>query len=178
MKINNVNSGRSFGALMLECKPMSKNQKEIIRNIKKTVLEDKYNIHLIESRYTDVYISPNDDKKSVDLKLRTAAGLTYNYVPCDDDREVKMNISSAPANFDNTSSAKKNLSRDIAKKTRLFMQRALDCIIISMNTPENQSKMERLENISSNDLLINRISHPEKIPYAVNLYGNPQVTTR
>ena len=58
------------------------------------------------------------------------------------------------------------------------MQRAIDCIIVNMNTPENKSKMQRLENISSYDLLSNRISHPENIPYAVNLYGNPQVTTR
>ena len=32
-------------------------------------LENKYNVHLLEHKYTDVYISPNNDGKSVDLKL-------------------------------------------------------------------------------------------------------------
>ena len=177
MRINSVsNNNLSFKALMLEKKKATPEQKRIIKSVVNAVLEDSYYVTLIESRYSDVYISPNKDKKSVDLKLLTAAGLNYNFTPKDENGEVKVNLHVPESSFKKGNEVR--FDRNIQERTRRFLKRSVDCILDTINSKENDDMRYDLEAISSSDLVNSKISHPEIIPRAVCLTGEPKVSTK
>lgn len=178
MKIQSVSKNYSFGALMLEKKPMSNNQRKIVNIVRNTILEDKYNIHFLEHKYTDIYISPNNDKKSVDLKLLTAAGLTYNYIPQDNNGEIKVNLHVPYQSFFPTQEAEDRLENNIRIRTRRFMRRGINGVFDLKDNHKNQTKTDFYEKTSYEDLLSNNLKYPENIPDALSIYGNPIVTTK
>ena len=178
MKIQSVSNNCSFGALMIENKPASKNQRKIMNHVKNTILESKYNIHLLEHKYADIYISPNDDRKSVDLKLLTAAGLTYNFIPHDEKGEMKVNLHVPHQSFYPTQEAAKRLENNIRTRTLRFMYRCIDGMYGSQQNPEYQIKTDFYENTSYADLLSDKLKYPEIVPDAFLIYGNPVVTTK
>lgn len=178
MKINHVSNNCSFKALMLEKKSYTDNQKKIIDGIKNTVLKNPYYVNLLEHKYTDIYISPNDDGQSVDLKLLSAAGLTYNYVPSDSKGPLKVNLHVPKQCFRDTYEAMLKLQNNIDIRTRKFINRGIDCLLSRRTIPENQRKLQELENQSTSDLVKNRIQCPEIIPDAELIYGEPAVTTK
>ncbi|MBQ7450192.1 hypothetical protein IJS77_02150 [bacterium] len=177
MKIQSM-SNRSFGALMLECKPMTREQKIIAKHVKKTILEDKSNIDILEKQYVDVYISPNDDKKSVDLKLLKAAGLNYNFVPRDDKGYLEINLHVPPQSFRDDIRAKERLEGNIFKRTKNFMARCMDAECEIEENRQNKIKQDFFEEASLHDLMTNRIQYPDIIPDAYSLYGNQAVMTK
>lgn len=177
MRINSVsNNNLSFKALMLEKKKSTQEQKKIIKSAIKAVLDDSYYVTLIEHGYSDIYISPNKDKKSVDLKLLSAAGLNYNFIPRDEKGEVKVNLHVPDSSF--RQGNEKRLENNIKERTLRFMKRSVSCVLNSVNSNENDFIRNKLENLSSSDLAHNRISHPELMPRALNLFGNQQVSTK
>lgn len=174
MKIQSK-SNCSFNALMLEMKPMSKEQKAIIKHVRNTVLDYKSAVNVLEQVYSDIYISPNPDGKSVDLKLLRAAGLTYNYIPTDNNgKKLKINIHVPNQTFNMPDRLKNN----IRIRTNKFMQNCLNNISAIKNNPENMKKEENLEYTSFSDMLSNKISNPKNIPMSYNLYGTPVVTRK
>ena len=176
MKINSISTNRSFGAIMLEKKKSTPEQKKIIKDSIAAILDDSYYITLLESRYSDIYISPNKDKKSVDYILRTAAGLNYNFIPTDKNGKVMTNIHVPDSSFRKGNEAR--LTKNIQERTRAFLKRSIDCIFDSINSKENDKVRDELELLSSSDLAYNRISRPEIIPEAICLSGEPQVSTK
>ena len=174
MKIQSK-SNCSFNALMLEMKPMSKEQKAIIKHVRNTVLDYKAAVNVLEQVYSDIYISPNSDGKSVDLKLLRAAGLTYNYIPTDNNgKKLKINIHVPNQTFN----MPERLKNNIRIRTNKFMQNCLNNISAIKNNPENMKKEENLEYTSFSDMLSNKISNPKNIPMSYNLYGTPVVTRK
>ena len=177
MKINAVSKKQSFGALMLEKKKATNQQKLIINNIKKTILENKYNVHLLEHKYTDVYISPNSDGKSVDLKLLSAAGYTYNYIPKDDmgnELKIKLHI---PVK-DSQKWKETRIADNIKIRTNKFIFNGLNALCSLVENPENIIIRNRLENISMTDRESSNLQREDILPDAIKIYGDQMVTTR
>ena len=176
MKINSISNKQSFGALMLENKEISGRQKLLVANAINSILEHKSFLRLLENKYTDVYISPNDDKKTVDVKLLSAAGYTYNYVPVDEKGEMKIKL-----HIPVSDPKKWNVER-ICKNTDIrlgrFINRCIDALYAPVENPENTQKRYSLENISISDRDAKDLQLEKLLPDAESIYGNPQVTTK
>ena len=127
MKINPISRSCSFGALIEDKKHASGQQKILISLIKKSMKENECYVNLLENKKTDIFISPNDDKKSVDLKLLTLnnGDPLFVYTPKDKDGEIKVNIHVPPQSFSNNEYADMRLEGNIRIRTGRFLRRAV-----------------------------------------------------
>ena len=178
MKINSVQNNCSFKALMLERKPITRNQKILIKNIASSILDKDCYINLLENKNTDIYISANSDGKTVDLKLLTAAGLTYNFIPKDDKGELKVNIHVPEQLLNDDYVAEQRLAGNIELRTKKFLKRAVNCVSNYLHHPMNVSKLDYYDAASMSDLAAKEIQLPDIVPNAKVLYGSPAVSTK
>ena len=82
----------------------------------------------MDNKKTDIFISPNDDKKSVDIKLMTTSNDAFSdiYTPKDKDGEIKVNIHVPPQSFSNNEYADMRLEGNIRIRTNRFLRRAVN----------------------------------------------------
>ena len=176
MKINSISNKQAFGALMLEKKKITPMQKFIIDNISETVLEHTCNVILFENKFSDIYISPNKDGKSVDIKILSAAGHTYNYIPENEKGELSTNIH-FPEYVNNKFSTERMIN-NINFRVRKFISSSIFSLYDVKEYPVNERKRYNLENVSASDVVSSKLQLEELLPDAVVIYGNPQVTTK
>ena len=178
MKINLASQNCSFKALMIENKPTTDNQRITIKTIKNFFLNEKSYIDMLEDKYTDIYLSANKDKRSVDIKFLTAAGLSYNYIPKDKIGKIKLNVQTPKRNIVSDLNAQKKFFDSVRRKTLKFLIRGYDYLLDYENKQGNEKIAEILENLSMSDIMRNRIQRPDLIPDARVVYGKPAVTAK
>lgn len=173
MKINSISNAQrpSFGALMVQKGEKTVFQECLIDKICFYKMIDDKLIKNLEQCYTDIYISPKKNG-CLEMKLLSAAGLTYNFIPRDENgNQIKTTFQ--PNLVDNPST--------IERKLATFVEKAEAFIKNGENVAKNIAMRDMFERISEKEMLQKgkpKLSRPEIIPDAICLLGEPQVTVK
>jgi len=156
---------------MLENSPQNKEQKELVEDV--LLFDEKYLkkiVKSLEASNTDLYITSNRDGQSVNVKLLTAAGLTYNFIPHDDSGAICTTLYTK----------KSRKSYQNRNNMSWILQRISTFTTNTKENDKNASKMKFFEKLSLTDLYRkdSDIARPELLPQAKCLFGEKQVTTK
>lgn len=171
MKINPVvNYKPAFKALMIEKRHnLDVTQNAIISDVLRNPQLSKKLIKNLEARNTDLYISSDETKRNVKLRLLTEGGLTYNFVPKDETgKKIELRFTA----YDD--------DMDIDVSLAEFVDKAMKFVRGGFQNAQNTIAREKLASISEKDMMsknMYRIQRPDNLPNAECLMGVPQVTT-
>ena len=119
MKLNALSQNCSFKAVIEDSKIPSLEQKKMISIVKNSLNENNCFVDILGNKNIDIFISPNEDKISLDLKLITPKTLLK-----DKNDGFKVNLHVPPQSFDKANYYR--LKGNLSLRTQRFLMSAIN----------------------------------------------------